>query len=108
MTWRIDLDSFKTGRIKSHQLQGETVCVGRDRSCDLVLPHEEVSRRHFFLTHSGAHCFLQDTSRNGVSLLVGGEWVRVRGEIGILPPVTLMVPSGTIDVDFEGEHRDVA
>jgi eukaryotic-like serine/threonine-protein kinase len=49
-----------------HQLQGESVMVGRDRSCAIVLAHPAVSRRHAKITMSGSSCVLEDLkSANG-------------------------------------------
>ncbi len=51
---------------EKHALQGESVMVGRDRSCSIVLPHPAVSRRHAKITLSGSSCVLEDLkSANG-------------------------------------------
>ncbi len=51
---------------EKHPLQGESMMVGRDRSCAIVLTHPAVSRRHARITLSGATCVLEDLkSANG-------------------------------------------
>ena len=49
-----------------HPLEGESVMVGRDRSCSIVLAHPAVSRRHAKITLNGGACVLEDLkSANG-------------------------------------------
>ena len=51
---------------EKHALQGESMMVGRDRSCSIVLAHPAVSRRHARITLSGTSCVLEDLkSANG-------------------------------------------
>ena len=51
---------------EKHPLNGESVVVGRDRSCAIVLTHPAVSRRHARITLSGTTCVLEDLkSANG-------------------------------------------
>ena len=51
---------------EKHPLQGESMMVGRDRSCAIVLAHPAVSRRHARITLSGSSCVLEDLkSANG-------------------------------------------
>ena len=51
---------------EKHAIQGETVMVGRDRTCSIVLSHPAVSRRHARITLSGASFVLEDLkSANG-------------------------------------------
>ncbi len=51
---------------EKHPLEGESMMVGRDRSCSIVLTHPAVSRRHARITLSGATCVLEDLkSANG-------------------------------------------
>ncbi|HMC23364.1 MAG TPA: FHA domain-containing serine/threonine-protein kinase [Thermoanaerobaculia bacterium] len=51
---------------EKHPLQGESMMVGRDRSCGIVLAHPAVSRRHARITLSGSSCILEDLkSANG-------------------------------------------
>jgi len=51
---------------EKHALQGDSIMVGRDRTCSVVLAHPAVSRRHARITMSGASCTLEDLkSANG-------------------------------------------
>ncbi|MEO8034289.1 MAG: FHA domain-containing serine/threonine-protein kinase [Acidobacteriota bacterium] len=51
---------------EKHSIQGDSVMVGRDRTCSIVLSHPAVSRRHARITFSGASCVLEDLkSANG-------------------------------------------
>jgi serine/threonine-protein kinase len=51
---------------EKHPLRGDTVMVGRDRSCAIVLAHPAVSRRHAKITLSGSNPVLEDLkSANG-------------------------------------------
>ena len=51
---------------EKHQLQGESVMVGRDRTCAIVLTHPAVSRRHAKITLGGSQPVLEDLkSANG-------------------------------------------
>src|SRR5690606_2204718 len=46
---------------------GESVVVGRDRSCELVVPDKSVSRRHARVQHTDGEWQVQDLgSRNGI------------------------------------------
>jgi eukaryotic-like serine/threonine-protein kinase len=49
-----------------HPIEGESVMVGRDRTCSIVLTHPAVSRRHARITLSGSSFLLEDLkSANG-------------------------------------------
>jgi serine/threonine protein kinase len=49
-----------------HPIQGDSVMVGRDRTCSIVLSHPAVSRRHARITLSGTSFVLEDLkSANG-------------------------------------------
>lgn len=51
---------------EKHAIRGESVMVGRDRTCAIVLPHPAVSRRHARITVSGQAPVLEDLkSANG-------------------------------------------
>ncbi len=51
---------------EKHSLQGDSIMVGRDRTCSVVLTHPAVSRRHARITMSGGSCMLEDLkSANG-------------------------------------------
>jgi serine/threonine protein kinase len=51
---------------EKHTLQGDSIMVGRDRTCSVVLAHPAVSRRHARITMNGGACTLEDLkSANG-------------------------------------------
>ena len=60
------LVNVKSDANEKHPIQGESVMVGRDRTCAIVLAHPAVSRRHARITLTGASCLLEDLqSANG-------------------------------------------
>ncbi|HYM61210.1 MAG TPA: FHA domain-containing serine/threonine-protein kinase [Thermoanaerobaculia bacterium] len=51
---------------EKHPIQGESIMVGRDRTCAIVLTHPAVSRRHARITLSGSSFVVEDLkSANG-------------------------------------------
>src|SRR5947208_1748611 len=51
---------------EKHALNGDSIMVGRDRTCSVVLAHPAVSRRHARITMAGGACTLEDLkSANG-------------------------------------------
>jgi serine/threonine protein kinase len=51
---------------EKHSLSGDSIMVGRDRTCSVVLAHPAVSRRHARITMAGGSCTLEDLkSANG-------------------------------------------
>jgi serine/threonine-protein kinase len=64
MAWQ--LVSTAQEQNEKHDVAGESVMVGRDRSCTIVLAHPAVSRRHAKITISGGEFLLEDLkSANG-------------------------------------------
>ena len=60
------LVNVKPDANEKHPIQGESVMVGRDRTCSIVLTHPAVSRRHAKITLNGSACMLEDLkSANG-------------------------------------------
>ncbi|HEY3053015.1 MAG TPA: FHA domain-containing serine/threonine-protein kinase [Thermoanaerobaculia bacterium] len=56
----------KNDSTEKHAINGESVMVGRDRTCSIVLSHPAVSRRHARITLSGTAWVLEDLqSANG-------------------------------------------
>jgi serine/threonine protein kinase len=54
------------GHEEHHPIRGESIVVGRDRTCSIVLSHPAVSRRHARITQASAGCYLEDLkSANG-------------------------------------------
>jgi pilus assembly protein CpaF len=65
-----------------------SIVVGRDPSCDVVLSSRAVSRKHFTLRHHDEHWHLHDTSANGT--FVNGERI-VNDTVQLSPRCTLQV-----------------
>ena len=60
------LVNVKSEANEKHSIEGESVMVGRDRTCSIVLTHPAVSRRHARITLAGAACVVEDLkSANG-------------------------------------------
>ena len=60
------LVSVKPEANEKHAITGDSVMVGRDRTCSIVLAHPAVSRRHARITLSGQNALLEDLhSANG-------------------------------------------
>src|SRR6185436_6227908 len=60
------LVNVKAEANEKHAIAGDTVLVGRDRTCAIVLSHPAVSRRHARITLSGTTPLLEDLqSANG-------------------------------------------
>ncbi|MEO8378386.1 MAG: FHA domain-containing serine/threonine-protein kinase [Acidobacteriota bacterium] len=60
------LVNVKTEANEKHSINGDSVMVGRDRTCAIVLPHPAVSRRHARITIAGKEPVLEDLqSANG-------------------------------------------
>jgi serine/threonine protein kinase len=56
----------KNDSSEKHPIHGDSVMVGRDRTCSIVLSHPAVSRRHARITLSGSAWVLEDLqSANG-------------------------------------------
>ena len=61
-----ELVNVKPETNEKHAINGETVMVGRDRTCSIVLAHPAVSRRHARITIAGREPVLEDLqSANG-------------------------------------------
>jgi pilus assembly protein CpaF len=61
---------------------GRPVTIGRDSTCELVLPHQEVSRRHATIERVGDDLRIADSSANG-SIVSGAP---LRGTLRTLAP----------------------
>jgi serine/threonine protein kinase len=60
------LVNVKQDANEKHPIHGDTMMVGRDRTCAIVLSHPAVSRRHARITLTGNSCVLEDLkSANG-------------------------------------------
>ncbi len=65
---------------REYAVPAEGLVIGRDASCDVVVPTSEVSRRHAEISPSNEGYVLKDTSTNGV--FVNGERVSVTQTLG--------------------------
>ncbi|HJU68826.1 MAG TPA: FHA domain-containing protein [Gemmatimonadaceae bacterium] len=65
---------------REYAIPGGGLVIGRDASCDVVVPTSEVSRRHAEIAPSNEGYVLKDTSTNGV--FVNGERVSVTQTLG--------------------------
>jgi pSer/pThr/pTyr-binding forkhead associated (FHA) protein len=65
---------------REYAIPAEGLVIGRDASCDVVVPTAEVSRRHAQIAPSSEGYVLKDTSTNGV--FVNGERVSVTQTLG--------------------------
>ncbi len=62
--WQLVNVKPETG--EKHMIQGDSIMVGRDRTCTIVLTHPAVSRRHARITLNGTQIMLEDLkSANG-------------------------------------------
>ena len=63
---KLKLVSIQRQPEETHEIAGESIMVGRDRSCSIVLTHPAVSRRHARITVNGPTLLLEDLkSANG-------------------------------------------
>ncbi len=63
---RWQLESVRKDANELHEIQGDSIMIGRDRACSIVLSHPAVSRRHARITLSGKAFVLEDLkSANG-------------------------------------------
>ena len=65
---------------REYAIPSEGLVIGRDASCDVVVPTAEVSRRHAQIAPSNEGYVLKDTSTNGV--FVNGERVSATQTLG--------------------------
>lgn len=87
-------------------MRGDSLVVGRQGDCDVVVPEPVVSRQHARIERRGADYVLIDSSRNGTFVRFHGVdgIQRVRGgELALTGPGVMMLGH-----DFNGHlHRDV-
>ncbi len=65
---------------REYAVPAEGLVIGRDASCDVVVPTAEVSRRHAQITPANEGYVVKDTSTNGV--FVNGERVAATQTLG--------------------------
>ncbi len=90
------------GEIQRYCQPGTRVVIGRDPTCDVVLPSPEVSRRHLVIAWEQDRVMVTDTSVNGTS--VNGRILRRASEL-LQPTTPLSV--GPFEVRVEPK-RDLA
>src|SRR5262245_11559807 len=78
----IELDDGSVERLRIDATA--PVFIGRDASCDVVLPSPEVSRRHLAVKAENGGVRLTDKSANGT--FVGTDRQRVHQSTVIVPP----------------------
>jgi serine/threonine protein kinase len=62
----MQLVSVQRSPEETHEITGDSIMVGRDRACAIVLTHPAVSRRHARITVNGTNLLLEDLkSANG-------------------------------------------
>ena len=78
----------------------ESVTIGRDAGCDIVLPHISVSKHHALITREGAGFFISDTqSTNGVLVndrRVGGRQLLHEKDLIVITNSKLIFTSGAV------------
>jgi pilus assembly protein CpaF len=85
-----------SARVEVELEQSDSFTIGRDRSCDVVLPSAAVSRFHVRIHRDGRGLWLADQSSNGTR--VGGD--QVNSLLVPLPPRTdLQVGPYTLQVE---------
>lgn len=57
------------GQIYTHEIESETVTIGRSSDNDFVIPLEDFSRNHCQVIFKGEYAFIQDLgSKNGMTI----------------------------------------
>ncbi|NNL99853.1 MAG: FHA domain-containing protein [Gammaproteobacteria bacterium] len=107
MAWKIRIKEHKTGSISEQTLDQPVVHLGRDPNSDIVLDHGRISRRHLKLSDTDGHMYLEESSRNGTFVRIADHWVKIHGEIGLLPPFKFRVADWSVIVDRTPEPEPV-
>lgn len=75
MSVRLTVKHRSEGGAQEHLLDAPVITLGRERSCEVVLAEQAVSRNHARISRDGALCFLEDlgsaygTQLNGQKLV---------------------------------------
>lgn len=71
----ISRQKFTLGTIASHVFSEAGGCIGRDEACEWTLPdkNKKLSRRHALITCDGTNFYIEDTSTNGIYLVMERE-----------------------------------
>ncbi len=106
MGWKINLTNIEGKETSEHSFSEPFVRFGRDPKNEITISHPRISRLHCTLSERDKEFFLQDSSRNGVLIKVNDQWTKVNGEIGVVPPVELMLPNWMIEAEYVPDPVD--
>lgn len=85
------------------KLEGNYWVFGRDESCEICVPNQKISRKHFELSHDGTRYFIKDlNSSNGTK--VNGVAVSASERLPIISGDVIEI----MNIVIEFEIRDVA
>ena len=105
---KVEIRSYFLPSPSTKVLKPGEYLVGRDPSCDIVIPDPYVSRKHLRIFHRDGKWYAVDMgSRNGT--FVNGEDIRGREPIELAPGIELVLGLTTIRileiVSSEGSER---
>lgn len=103
MGWELFLTDLPRGETSTRTYSQNTVRIGRNPDCELILKHNQISRLHLTLTKDGEHFYAEDSSSNGTFLKDQGNWQRLAGKTPIKLPCTFRLADWSMRVDFESE-----
>ncbi len=102
-TLRITIKSFFLPAQRVKVLKPGEYYVGRDVSCDIVIPDPYVSRRHLRIFFDSGRWFIEDLgSTNGT--FINGEDIRGRGAIELKPGMEIVLGLSVIIVEALGSE----
>ncbi|MDA0821268.1 MAG: adenylate/guanylate cyclase domain-containing protein [Proteobacteria bacterium] len=100
MIWKLRIKDHKTNITSNVELDSALLQIGRDPNCDVVLPHDRVSRRHVELRANATDdATVLDLSSNGTFVRRREEWIRIDDSLEICPPCTLRIAHFTIKIE---------
>jgi len=103
MGWELFLTDLPRGETSTRTYSQNTVRIGRNPDCELILKHNQISRLHLTLSKDGEHFYAEDSSSNGTFVKEQGNWQRLSGKTRLKLPSTLRLADWTLRVDFESE-----
>jgi len=93
----LEIRSVSSPVQRTARLKPGTYIVGRDPSCDIVIPDPYVSRRHARIFHRNNEWYIEDLgSRNGT--YVDGEDIRGKKAVKLKAGMSIVVGLSTIIV----------
>ncbi|MFT4561324.1 MAG: class 3 adenylate cyclase [Gammaproteobacteria bacterium] len=100
MIWKLRIKDHKSNTVSNVELDTATLNIGRDPNCDVVLPHDRVSRRHVEMRANATdNATVVDLSSNGTFVRRRDEWIRIEESLDICPPVTLRIAHFTLKIE---------